>query len=357
MVGLVLNMCFTALLDAPSAYAQESSVDIVTVQRTLEGVKAGALAPANKDDNGLGQQQSEIFESLFGQPLQGAGSFYDLDAYPDQGGLHWATNVENGIAVALEATAVVPMDFDGVDLASLGLTPDEIELWNKSTPQGNLVIGYLISDIGNAAFVGVGASWAPVDGVQHPPMLTVLGTVEGFFGADRFPEDFASGQPRPAGEVIESAQVAQGVSCPDGRVVAPDAQYNTCMGNAQITFEHCLIAVAIAVAECMVKVAIVQLARMLGCKRLVLPWLIKGCLAVLAAWLIVQAALCAATGISGVANCLNNKIRDQRICANELCGRTPVVNPGPVTPVQPGAKVEQQLEEQHIQGALNIANQ
>ncbi len=355
MIGLVLNLSCAALFQPVSAYGQQPGLPINAIQQTVEGIRDGALAPVDPQSNALLQQQGEIYQSLFGQALQGAGSFYDLNVYPEEGGIQLAVNVENEMPVTLETIAVVAMDFDGEDLIELGLTPDEIDLWNQSTPSGNLVIGYLISDIGNAAIVGIGAAWGPVDGVQHPPMLTVLGTVEGFFGADRVPEDFVTGLPRPVVEGVESAQVSQGIPCPGGNV-QPDQAYITCMGNAQITFEHCLIGAAITVAQCMAKVAIIQIARMLGCKRLVWPPLVKACLAVLLAWLVVQAALCTADGVAEVAQCVNDRARDRRICANELCGRNPpVVNPGPITPITPvtpvtpiapapgGNKAEQQL--------------
>lgn len=354
LVGLVLNLCLAPLFNAPTAHAQEPGFEIITVQRTVDGIKGGALAPVNEDSPAHLQQQAAIYEAVFGVEMNGAGSYYDLDVFPAQGDIAAAVNLENDIPVTLEAVAVFPIDFAEVDFGALGLSEEELALYAASKPVSNMVIGRLISDWGEAEFVGMGVSWEAVDGVVYAPMLKVMGDISGFFAAGLAPEDFVVGLGRP---FVEQAQAAAGVTCPDGRVVPPDAQYNTCMGNAQITLEHCLIDVAILLAKCIASAVATQVIRMLGCKRLVLPWLVKACLIALAAWLAAQIIWCTVNVGGGALSCANNYVRDTRICANELCGRTPVVNPGPVTPVQPGAKVEQQLEEHHIQGALNIANQ
>lgn len=347
MIGLVLNMCFAAILDAPSAYAQEPSVDIITVQRTVEGVKAGALAPVNADSPELLQQQASVYEALFGVAMEGAGSYYDLDALPAQGDIAAAVNIENDVPVTLEAVAVFPIDFAEVDFGALGLSDEELALHAASKPVANMVIGRLISDWGEAEFVGMGVSWEAVDGVVYAPMLKVMGEISGFFTSGLAPEDFVVGLGRP---FVEQAQAAAGVTCPDGRVVPPDAQYNTCMGNARITLEHCLIGVAILLAKCIAAAVATQVVRMLGCKKLVLPWLIKACLIALAAWLAAQIIWCTVNVGGGALSCANDYVRDTRICANNLCGRTPVVNPGPVTPVTPvapggGVKSQQQLNQ------------
>ena len=343
MVGLALNLCFTPLFESSSVHAQQPSIDVVTVQRTIDGIQAGALAPVNADSPDQLQQQSVIYATLFGQPLEGAGSYYDLDVFPGQGDVCAAVNIENETPVTLEAVAVIPIDFAGIDFTTLGLTEEELEIHAQSAPVSNMVVGRLISDLGEATFVGMSASWAPVDGVQFPPMLKILGDVTGFFGAGVEPEDFVVGLGRA---FVEQAQAAAGVTCPDGRVVAPDAQYNTCMGNADITLQHCLINVAIIVAACIAAAVAVQVIRMIGCKRLWVPWAIKACLAVLATWLALQIAACIVASVAGAAQCANDYIRDRRICANNLCGRTPVVTPGPGTPVGPVEPAPKQLHDE-----------
>lgn len=346
MLGLALNLSFTALFQPVSAYGQTDDVIAPAAledaaRRTVEGIREGALTPVGADSPDLLQQQSAVYEALFGAALEGAGSYYDLDAYPEEGGAFAAQNVENEQLVTLDAVAVLPIDFGDVDLGALDLTEDELALYGAAKPESCMVIGRLVSDLGEAPFVGLGVRWDPVDGVQYPAMLKVMGDVQGFFGEGAEPEDFAGGLGRG---VAPHAQAAV-VQCPDGRVVQPDQEYLTCMGNAQITFEHCLISVAILVAKCIAAAVLTQAVRMLACKRLVLPWLVKGCLIALAAWLAAQIIWCTVNIGGGVASCLNDKIRDQRICANNLCGRTPVVvTPGPVnpkqtvnpTPVEPG---------------------
>ncbi|MBL8746977.1 MAG: hypothetical protein JNK58_11560 [Phycisphaerae bacterium] len=328
MIGLVLNLGFVPLLNAPAAHAQGIAPHEAPII-VPNGPGAGEPAPADPDSPLLAQQKA-IYTALFGGEWDADGSFYDLPMVPQEPGLLPALNIRNKLVAVLETVAVTPIKLGEIDNNGLGLPPEDVALLDEMDPWGNLIVGRLTTNLATVDVVCAAIGWNVVDPALDVPTLIVLGSFDAMLsnGGVFIPEDYS-----PAGGGLE-ALAAASITCPDGRVVQADAAYDQCIADARILLATCIAAALTALAACIA--AAVKLAALAAkkCRFLVIPFLVKACLIAVGVALAAGVLACTITVGIAIARCWTAYSRIVNLCKSDLCARTA---PKVVPAAQPAA--------------------